>query len=117
MPRGLGIAAVAVVALVAASIVHTIVFAVIKRIVRDVKLVRYTRTPVLLLLAIVLGKLLFAMAFERSFLGPAAEAITVGIILSVTWLVIGLIAGADDLILRKYRTDVRDNLAARRMHT
>ena len=39
------------------------------------------------------------------------------LILAGTWLVIGIIAGVDDLILSKHDIAVRDNLRARRVHT
>lgn len=45
------------------------------------------------------------------------NAVAVVLILAGTWLVIGAIAGVDDLILSRYRIDVRDNLKARRVHT
>lgn len=49
--------------------------------------------------------------------GLWSKAIAVWLILAATWFVIGAIAGVDDLILSRYRIDVRDNLKARRVHT
>lgn len=46
-----------------------------------------------------------------------AQAVGVWLILAGTWFIIGSIAGIDDLILSRYRIDVRDNLKARRVHT
>lgn len=37
--------------------------------------------------------------------------------LAVAWVVIGVIGGVHDIMLARYRTDTRDNLRARRMHT
>lgn len=45
------------------------------------------------------------------------DALTAYIILAATWLVIGVISGADDMLLKRYHIDERDNLRARRMHT
>ncbi len=45
------------------------------------------------------------------------KALTAAMVLVATWFVIEIIAGTDDLILARYKTDVRDNLKARRMHT
>lgn len=39
------------------------------------------------------------------------------LVLGVTWLVVGVINGGDDMILARYRMDVSDNLKARRLHT
>lgn len=49
--------------------------------------------------------------------GFIEHASTVAIILAITWIAIGLISAIDDMILARYRVDVRDNLHARRMHT
>jgi small-conductance mechanosensitive channel len=46
-----------------------------------------------------------------------AQGVAVLLILAGTWLVIGIIAGVDDLILSKHDIAVRDNLRARRVHT
>jgi small-conductance mechanosensitive channel len=39
------------------------------------------------------------------------------VILLLTWLLIGIVGGFDQMILARHRVDVRDNLQARRMHT
>lgn len=39
------------------------------------------------------------------------------LVLSISWFFIGVINGADDMILARYRIDVKDNLRARRLHT
>ncbi|USN98468.1 MAG: mechanosensitive ion channel family protein [Phycisphaeraceae bacterium] len=86
------------------------------------KLVKHTSKPAGLL-AIGVGLSVACAVIEQRDLMPAwingwwAQALTVVNILAGTWLVIGVIAGLDDLILSKYRIDVKDNLRARRVHT
>jgi small-conductance mechanosensitive channel len=75
------------------------------------------------LLAIVIGAAVgLAVCEERGLLADWLrvwwpDITTVLTILSVTWVLVGLIAGVDDMLLAKYKLDVRDNLKARRMHT
>ncbi|MEQ8769547.1 MAG: mechanosensitive ion channel family protein [Phycisphaerales bacterium] len=85
-------------------------------------LVRKTRWPARLL-AVTLGAGLGVGlcgpegGLPAEFLDAWPDIQRVMLILSATWLVIGLLAGADDMLLARYRTDVRDNLKARRVHT
>lgn len=39
------------------------------------------------------------------------------LVVCMTWLVVGLVSGGDDVILARHKMDVRDNLRARRLHT
>ena len=116
-----------VVAFGAAWIGHRVLYVLLARILPEPKLVRFTKTPARVLL------LLVFLRWTLATLGPgftSSDSYTADIettwlqrlfvlalIASATWLIIGLIAGADDLILRKYKMDVRDNRQARRMHT
>lgn len=110
--------------------VHRLIYFVLSRVLPEPKLVRYTRMPTRVLLVLFAMRvaveaaplLVVAFGFER-LVAPDGEWFwlgqfyIVGIIVGVTWLVIGFISGADDIVLRRYRVDVRDNLVARRMHT
>ena len=86
------------------------------------KLVGHTGTPAGIF-AVGLGLAISLVLLESRGDTPVllagwwSKAITVWLILATTWLVIGAIAGIDDLILSRYRIDVRDNLKARRVHT
>jgi small-conductance mechanosensitive channel len=51
------------------------------------------------------------------FVGPIRHAAGIGLIISAAWLFVALVGVADDLVAAKYRMDVRDNLAARRVRT
>ncbi len=74
-------------------------------------------------LAMIIGAAVgLAICEERGLLAGWLEGLwpdvsTVLTVLSVTWIIVGLIAGVDDMLLAKYKLDVRDNLKARRMHT
>lgn len=86
------------------------------------KLIGHTGTPAGMLAAGVGLAVALALLESRGILPGSAGAwwskvVTVLLILAGTWLVIGIVAGVDDLILSRYRIDVRDNLKARRVHT
>lgn len=86
------------------------------------KLIGHTGTPAGVFAAGVGLAVAFALLESRGTLPNPAGAwwsklVTVLLILAGTWLVIGIVAGVDDLILSRYRIDVRDNLRARRVHT
>lgn len=86
------------------------------------KLIGHTGTPAGVLAAGVGLAVALALLESRGILPGSAGAwwskvVTVLLILAGTWLVIGIVAGVDDLILSRYRIDVRDNLKARRVHT
>lgn len=86
------------------------------------KLVEHTQTPAGLLVVLLGFSVGVLVAQQRAVLPTWLEQywpqmLGVGVVLLLTWLVIGLIAGFDDMILARYRLDVRDNLKARRMHT
>ena len=109
-------------------IAQLFLFAVLRRLTRAEgkvqtrRLVNRTNRPAQLL-AIILGTVIGTTTASLRELIPSAsdafwdETLRVLGILSFTWLLIGFISGADDMILARYRVDVRDNLKARRMHT
>jgi len=112
-------------AVIAAWIAHRLAYLILSRLLPEPKLVRFTKMPARFLLALLAIRFAGEIALA---LGLAVDLpiddwawprhlIMLGVIVSATWLIIGLIAGFDDLILRKYKTDVRDNRLARRMHT
>ena len=49
--------------------------------------------------------------------GSVAQLLTASLVASVVWLVGVVLLRIEDVTLRRYRVDVEDNLAARRMHT
>lgn len=107
-----------------AIVVHAVVYLLLHRATRrtpgvaDSAAVRRTRGPALVLAVLVAGRLVLpAMPAPEETLSQIGHAVTVAIILCVTWLVVQAVAVIDDVILSRYRVDVRDNLQARRVHT
>ncbi|MEM7623528.1 MAG: mechanosensitive ion channel family protein [Planctomycetota bacterium] len=86
------------------------------------KLVDKTSTPAAVLFVVV-GLMIGVAAIEQRGFAPAwlteswPQVSSIASVIAGTWIVIAVIAGADDMILARYRIDVRDNLKARRMHT
>ncbi len=107
---------------------HAVVWWLLARVSRDRgrvptrELVRRTRigglvvvlTIALRIMSGASGALIGVNAGLRSGVNQALHLTT---IIGVTFLIIGLIQGTDDILLARYRIDVRDNLKARRMHT
>jgi small-conductance mechanosensitive channel len=121
-------AAIIAAAVLVLFMVQTILFAILRRSTkRDDRaaaahLVEKTGTPSRALAVVAGLGLGLSVASARGLTADWIEpiwprAINVAVVLSLTWLIVGVIAGADDLILAKHRVDVRDNLKARRMHT
>ena len=55
--------------------------------------------------------------FLAEIAAPLRHALGLGLIGGLAWLLISLTSVIDDLVRDKYRLDVADNLAARRVHT
>ena len=103
---------------------HYILFLVVERIAKrtesiiDDLLVRYSRQParaIFPLLAVLL--VLPILRIPAVVMEPIRHAIGLGLIASGAWLAMGTMGVFEDLIASKYRIDVQDNLAARRVRT
>jgi len=115
-------------AAVAALIVHAIVYFIINHFARrtvniaDSSFVRRTRMAarlLLILLGIQLALPATALGTEQyaNVLEVLRHAISIGLIASVTWLVIRAVSVVDDVIEARYPVRADDNLTARRIHT
>src|ERR1700680_3341943 len=111
-------------AILIALSVHTVLFFVLKRLVRrkgDVfitSLVGHGQRPsrwILPLLALMAA--LPVARLPESVLTPIERAAGLGLIAATAWLVILISQIVSDLISARYRIDLADNLAARRVHT
>ena len=108
-------------AVAGALLAHEIAFFIARRAVTSalvLALVRHSRSPTRMLF--VLAALLFVLPGTELVQEAdeiADQAISLGLIASVGWLVIALLGIADDLIAERYPTDVSDNLEARAVQT
>jgi len=110
---------------IAGILIHWAVFAALSRLSRrtgwesDDLIVKKIRGPSLLAL-ILLGVLIAAryVEFPWSWLdGLVKHGLGLGLIITIIWAVIAILGVAEQLILKKHRVDVEDNLEARRLHT
>lgn len=112
------------VAFIAGTVAHTVLFAVLGRFVDEVstpwseRLVHHARGPSRLILPL-LAMSLVAPSLELS---PRAVAMVGHVlqllfIMSIGYLLIRLIRGMSNFVLSRYDTQVQDNLSARRVHT
>jgi len=117
-------AIVLAVALAVAWVLHLVVYHVATHVtnrtvgVADTSAVRRTRRParvLLLLLAVQVVLPTLPAADETTH--TARHLVSLGVIASVTWLIISVVNVVDDVILARYDIDARDNLEARRVHT
>ena len=116
--------AILVGAVLAALVAHRFVFMLAKRAARrtgniiEDSLLRHGERPtrwIFPLLALVL--VLPTLPFRSDVLWAAQHAVGLGLILSVGWVFILLADVFGDALYAKYRIDVSDNLAARRVRT
>jgi small-conductance mechanosensitive channel len=120
----------AVVIIVAAAVVGSIVHAVLFGLARRVaersegdlgeRILRYARRPARLIMPLVGIQLFFPVV--TPYLTPPVfaalrHALGLGLIAGVAWLAISVSRVIDDALGVRYRLDVTDNLAARRVHT
>jgi small-conductance mechanosensitive channel len=116
-------AAVAV-AVVVALVLHAILYFLGRRVtnrtelVADSSFVRRTRKAARVAFVLIALRLV-APALPLGDAGAEAVAHLLGVALiaTLTWLVIRIVSVTDDVILARYRVDVRDNLRARQVHT
>lgn len=123
-----GLTATLILALAVAvgALAHAVIFSVARRValrgegeVGD-NLVEYARRPAALILPLVAIQLVFPVL--TTYLPSATflalrHALGLGLIAGVAWLIISVSHVIDDALGVRYRLDVRDNLAARRVHT
>lgn len=111
-------------AILLALALHRLVFALAKRFSRrtgsiiDESLVRHSEGPtrwIFPLLAVVL--VLPELPFRPEVLRPIQHAVGLGLIAAVAWVIILLADVFGDAVYARYRTDVTDNLSARRIRT
>ena len=121
--RGLIILALS---LVIGFFTHFLLFLILKIIAKktesriDNRLVSRIRNPLRLLfplLAAAVSMPVVRRNLPESAISIIQPLINILMILSVTWLLLGVINFLKDLFLNRYRVDVKDNLQARRMHT
>lgn len=108
------------------TVVHALIFAIARRVARraegDVgeRLVRYARRPAHLIIPLLSIQVVFPVAapfLPGPFFESLRHALTLGLIVGVAWLIISVSRVIDDALGTRYRLDVADNLAARRIHT
>ncbi|HXJ94762.1 MAG TPA: mechanosensitive ion channel domain-containing protein [Terriglobia bacterium] len=110
-------------AIIAGLVAHRLAFAILSRPGRtlsiiDASLVRHSRKParlVLPLVAVILAERLLPV--NPILKDGLAHAVGLALIGSVAWLLVVMIDVGEDLIVDRYRLDVEDNLAARRVQT
>ncbi len=128
LPEWSRLAIIAVVFVVIATIAHRVLFTVLGRVTRSDgraatgQLVDHTRRPAFALFMIVAVSTALGVGGTLGLTGTwngagLSSTLAALFALAVTWLAIGFVRGADDMILARHRTDVKNNLKARRMHT
>jgi small-conductance mechanosensitive channel len=117
-------AAILIGALIAARIVHKILFSAGQRLARrtgsviDSSLVRHGRRPAMLVLPLVaLFLALPATSLPPGPMGIVRHIIALGMIAAVAWLLIILIDVFQDVVADRYKIGVRDDLQARKIQT
>lgn len=111
-----------------ALLLHTVAYAILSRIQRKKKeaqpqsvslsWIRTTRGPVLLLLLLsALAATLPLTSIPRDVLSLTHHGILLIFIGGTAWLLISLLSVLHEIVTNRYRTDINDNLTARRIHT
>ena len=107
-----------------ALVVHYLLFKVLKRFAKrtesilDDALVKHCSGPARLIIPLLaVSFVLTLVKFPSGTVPFLKQTLALLWIVSLAWLVIKLAYVAEDLILSQYAIDVRDNLAARRIHT
>jgi small-conductance mechanosensitive channel len=103
---------------------HVLVFSLIKRLARrtpsraDDAFVRHCQGPLKSIFPLLaLSLFLPALSLPDPLLGPLRHLTSVGVIVSVTWLLIRSTKGLEDVLVDRFPMDERDNLRARKFHT
>lgn len=109
-----------VLGVIAALILARVLDRIAKRrgVTADMQVGGRLKTPTIVLLpSLIIAAALPFSGLPQRAQGVIAEIETVLILLSVSWLLIRMLAVGEDLLLARYRVDVADNLKARKVHT
>lgn len=107
-------------------LLHFVIFLILNKISKktesrlDNRLISRIRNPLRLLLPLLAAAIsipLIRRNLSESTINIIQPLINTLMIISITWLLLGVINFLKDLFLNRYRLDVKDNLQARRMHT
>jgi small-conductance mechanosensitive channel len=116
-----GILAAVVVAML---LVHSLVYRLLADLVShtssslDDSFVRRSRKPAKLILPLLAAIVtLGTLPLPRTAIGPLRHIVGLALIGATAWLAISLLGVIDDAVEQKFRIDVKDNLAARRVQT
>jgi len=111
-------------AFLVAILLHQLLFRTLERLARGTKtmlddsLVRHLRRPSGLFIPIlVVNFLLPLVTVSPRVLIFLKQTFSLLLIISIAWLLIKLVYVLEDLVLNRYRIDLKDNLEARRIHT
>lgn len=103
---------------------HLLVFSLIKRLARRTPssagdaFIRHCQSPLKIIFPLLaLSLFLPVLSLPDPLLGPLRHLISVGVIVSVTWLLIRATKGLEDVLLERFPMEERDNLRARKFHT
>ncbi|MGD0127946.1 MAG: mechanosensitive ion channel domain-containing protein [Terriglobia bacterium] len=110
-------------AIIVGLLAHRITFSVLakpslKMSVVDASLVRHSRRPstlILPLLAVIIAERALPVSFTIK--DALAHVVGLGLIASVAWLLVVMIDVGEDVITGRYKVEIADNLAARRIQT
>jgi len=109
---------------VAVLLVHSLVYRVLGKLAGrtssslDDSFVRRSRRPVKLILPLLAAMAtLGTLPLQPTTLGPLRHIVGLALIGATAWLAISLLGVIDDAVALKFRIDVKDNLAARRVQT
>jgi small-conductance mechanosensitive channel len=109
---------------VAMLLVHSIVYRLLGDLAAhtssslDDSFVRHSRKPVKLMLPLLAAIVtLGTLPLPHSVLGPLRHIVGLALIGATAWLAVSLLGVIDDAVVLKFRIDVKDNLAARRVQT
>lgn len=111
-------------AVAAAMVAHTLLYFLAWRIAHktdgivDTSVVTNTRRSARVVFGIIAVQLVLpSLPLGDQSLESLRHAVGIGLIASLTWLVIRSLSVIDDVIMARHPVDVSDNLAARRVHT
>jgi small-conductance mechanosensitive channel len=84
----------------------------------DNSFVRHSRGPMKLIVPLLAALVAVpTLPLAHKVIGPALHIAGLGLIASTAWLLVALLGVIDDAVALKFRVDVKDNLAARRVQT
>jgi small-conductance mechanosensitive channel len=103
---------------------HFLVFSLIRRLARrtpspvDDAFIKHCQGPLKIVFPLlVLSLFLPVLSLPNDLLSPLRHMISLGVIASVTWLLIRGTKALEDVLLSRFPIDERDNLRARKFHT